>query len=53
MSIAERFTVQTIDGSEESMLDSIGGLHDGLPFRTPLIRNGESPENLTGVDKKK
>jgi hypothetical protein len=32
MSIAERSAVQTINGSEESMLDSVGGFHDRLPF---------------------
>jgi hypothetical protein len=57
MSIAERLAVQTIDGSEESMLDRVGGFHDHLPFffgphHATQYKKRRSAENLTGIDKK-
>jgi hypothetical protein len=62
MSIAERLAVQTINGSEQSMLDRVGGFHDRLPFffgasRGPphhatQYKKRRSAENLTGIDQK-
>jgi hypothetical protein len=62
MSIAERLAVQTIDGSEESMLDRVGGFHDRLPFffrasggrpiTPPNIRSGGRRKTLQASIKK-
>jgi hypothetical protein len=47
MSIAERLAVQTIDGSKESMLDNVGGVHDHLPFFLGLPASRSTRRNPT------